>query len=384
MRVLHRASQLFLVCGCLIWLTACSASNPVSQARSQSTPSPQAKILGPGQQLLNQSARLLGSATTLHGLFTLTITGSLLKGELDDEIWRATPQKSRSLVLKSTLDLFPIGQLDIDNGQQLWQYEPARHVVYTGPDSSTDSELVLAGGQASDEQQVILTLALNIFEHSNATLVNENATVDGHSVEIIHISPQAGAGAATHFTYDGTVALDQQTHLPVELDLSLQGLGQVQLTVHSLELNQPLDPTLFAFTLPPGTTIEPFPSTSTGSSGNDLTLQQAQQQAGYHLLSIPNVQTAYTLQSLDALGIPGNQIYTLTYAFAGQTFTVSEGKALADLPLAGQSLSLRGTTAILATNGTTNTLSWTEHGIGVQISGTLKQAQLTSIANQLS
>ncbi|HEX4715171.1 MAG TPA: DUF4367 domain-containing protein, partial [Ktedonobacteraceae bacterium] len=93
---------------------------------------------------------------------------------------------------------------------------------------------------------------------------------------------------------------------------------------------------------------------------------------------------AYTLQSIDALGAPGSQIYALTYIFNGQNFTISQSKALANLPLSGSNLSLRNTTAMLSNSGNTSTLSWTEKGVGIQITGPLSKDQILAIANLLT
>jgi hypothetical protein len=90
------------------------------------------------------------------------------------------------------------------------------------------------------------------------------------------------------------------------------------------------------------------------------------------------------LHALDALGAPGNQIYAINYlAQPDSNFTISQGKTLANLPASGQHTSLRGTTATIATVGNTTTISWTEKGIGIQISGPLSATQLTTIANLL-
>jgi len=150
-----------------------------------------------------------------------------------------------------------------------------------------------------------------------------------------------------------------------------------------LTLNQPIDNSLFTFVPPAGVKVLPFPQ-PTPDTGS-LTLSQAQQQAGYHLLSIPTSQAAYTLQSVDALGAPGNQIYTLNYLYTqgNVKFSISEGKALANLPTTGQQLRLRGTTGTVSTVGNITTLSWTENGVGLQIAGQLGSDQLVAIANLL-
>lgn len=384
---LRKSNYLLLVSICLVLLSACSGNNPGSASQ---TPAPTPKpTISAAQQLLAQTAQLLGSAQTLHGIFDATISGPFLEGKLKSEIWRMVPNKSRTLVLKSTLNQFTTGSIVVSDGKHIWQYDPTQKVVYTGQvnNASAISGTPIASiSQGSDGQQLIFNIVQNILQHSVATLVSPTDTVSGHTVTTLHVSPQpqSNSKAVINFNYDGTISIDKQTHLPVLMDLTVQGFGHVQLVLSNLELNKPLSATLFTFRAPAGTTVEPFPTNNVNADNNSLTLQQAEQQAGYHLLSIPDTSSAYTLQSIDALGAPGNQIYTFTYTFNGSTFTISEGKSLADLPVAGQSLGLRNTTATFATSGKTNTLSWTEKGVGMQISGTLSQSQMKTIAELLA
>ena len=116
-----------------------------------------------------------------------------------------------------------------------------------------------------------------------------------------------------------------------------------------------------------------------------ISLAQAEQQAGYHLLSIPSSQTDYVLQSVTALGAPGNQIYTLNYTKGNLNFTIAEGKPLANLPaLPGQQVSLRGTAGVLSSENGGVTLAWTEKGVGIRITGNLSNEQAMSIASLLA
>lgn len=371
---------LLAVC-CLGLLAACGGSGNQQQAKSLATST---LVARQGQQLLAQSAQLLDSARTLHGIFDTTISGQLVNGELDSEIWRMGQNESRTLALKSTLNQVAGGTLFVDNGKQVWQYNPAQKSVYVG--SATTTGTGASGLSGDDAQALIFSAVQTIFTHSTATLVSSTGTIDGHPAYVLRVASQPGSFNSTtaRLSYTGTVSIDRQTRLPVAMDLALAGLGQARITVPSLVLNQPLAASLFTFTPPPGTKVLPFPSTSASSpAGNSLTLAQAEQQAGYHLLSIPTTQTAYHLQSIDALGAPGNQIYALSYTFNDQSFTLSESKALANLPLSGSSLHLRDTTAMFSTAGGTSTLSWTEKGVGIQMSGPLSERQLVAIANLL-
>ena len=138
---------------------------------------------------------------------------------------------------------------------------------------------------------------------------------------------------------------------------------------------------LLTFVPPAGVQVLPFPKT-TNETGT-LSLEQAQLQAGYHLFSIPAAQRSYQLQGIDALGAPGNQIFALNYVMGSSTFAISEGKSLANLPIAGQTVNIRGTTATLSTSANNTTLTWTEKGIGIQIAGNMSKDELLTIANLL-
>ncbi len=53
------------------------------------------------------------------------------------------------------------------------------------------------------------------------------------------------------------------------------------------------------------------------------------------------------------------------------SFTIAEGKPLANLPNDGQAVQLRNTNGTLATYNGIITLSWTENGVGIHITGKL-------------
>jgi len=359
----------------MLLLAACGGSSS-TPARPSPTPSPAPEQ---GAQLLAKAAQALNGAKTVHAIFALTLEGPSFNGTLTSELWNVPPDKSRTLVLQSTITQAPVGSITVSNGTQIWQYDPAKKVVYSGRVGTTGTN------NEGNANQSIFNLVRSIFGHSNATLVSTSASVNGHAAYDIHVTPQAqtsGSNANT-FSYNGDVYLDKTTDLPLQVKLNIQGLGQVTLNLSMLTLNQPIDNSLFTFVPPAGVKVLPFPQ-PTPDTGS-LTLSQAQQQAGYHLLSIPTSQAAYTLQSVDALGAPGNQIYTLNYLYTqgNVKFSISEGKALANLPATGQQLRLRGTTGTVSTVGNITTLSWTENGVGLQIAGQLDSGQLVAIANLL-
>jgi outer membrane lipoprotein-sorting protein len=368
----------------LLILAACSGS--ASTSSPPVTPVPKfspSSTSDRGTQLLAQAGQTLNGARTLHAIINIAIVGPSINGVIKSEIWNLAPNKNRTVVLQSTIRQFNSGTLTISDGKQIWQYNPRQKVAYNEQTSAAGTPTTGAG--AADQSQVIFDLVRSVFTHSNGTLVSSSVSVNGHAANDIAVTSQAqSSGTSTsNLNYVGDIFLDKTTNLPLRVTLHVQGLGQITLDLPMLALNQQLDQNLFAFTPPPGVKVLPFP-TDTSTTGT-LTLAQAQQQAGYHLLSIPASATTYHLLSVDALGAPGNQIYALNYLTQPNSkFTISQARALANLPVSGQHVSLRGTTGTISTVDTTTTLSWTEKGVGIQVAGSLSASQLTAIANLLA
>lgn len=389
---IHRL-KLVLPCALLLLLLTLAAcdSGPSSSTPS-ATPVPanspaSSPVSDRGTQLLSQAGQTLNGARTLHAIVDITIAGQAVNGTIKSEIWNVTPNKNRTVVLQSSIAQFGNGSIIVSDGKQIWQYNPQQKVVYNAQLStgSTGTPTLTSGEAAADQSQLIFNLVRSFFTQSNGNVVSSSATINGQAAYDIAITPKAQtSGSGTNnLNFAGDVFLDKTTNMPLRVTVHVQGIGQITLDLPTLVLNQQVDETLFTFTPPPGVKVVPFP-TDSSASGN-LTLAQAQQQAGYHLLSIPGSQTAYQLLSIDALGAPGNQIYVFNYQTQPNVkFTISQGKPLANLPTAGQHISLRGTTGTVSTAGSTPSIAWTEKGVGIQIVGPLSASQLTAIANLLS
>jgi len=367
----------------MLLLAACGSSS-ATQTPVQSTPTP---APAQGQELLTKAGQNLRTAKTLHAIFDITIVGTAVNGTVSTEVWNVSPDKSRTVVLQSTIKQFSTGSITVSNGKQVWQYDHAKKVVYTGQVSNNTG--TPTAGTGRDQTQFIMNIVQSVFTHSNATLVSSSASINGHDAYDIQVTSPASAQSSStgsgsgNFNYNGDVYIDKASMLPLQVKLTIQGFGQVTLGLPTLVLNQPVDNSLFTFVPPTGVQILPFPRTTTSDTGA-ITLEQAQQQAGYHLLSIPSSHTGYQLQGVDALGAPGNQIFTLNFAKGNTTFAISEGKSLANLPVSGQQVSVRGTTATLSSSGNTITLTWTEKGVGMQIAGNVSKDELLTIANLLA
>lgn len=389
MSLYRRAGLAVALVVMLLLVAACSGSGTAQTQKPTPTPSP-SPTAGPGQQLLAQVGQNLNTAKTLHGIFDLTISGQAFSGVVNLEIWNVSPNKSRTHVLQSSLAQLPTGLVTVTDGKQLWEYDPVKDVVYNGPATATgtsNSSSIFGGGGQS---QLIFNLIQSVFTHSSATLQSSSATINGHSADEIHVTPQTGGTGVTgpgNFSYDGNVYIDKATSLPLRVNLNIADIGQVVLDFPTLTLNAPIPDSTFTFVVPAGVKVQPLPKASaTPSAGaGALTLAQAQQEAGYHLLSIPATQTDYELEGVNALGAPGSQIFTLNYIKGNLSFTIAEGKSLANLPNSGgQPVTVRGVTGSLSTANNATTLAWTENGIGFRIAGAISGNQAESIAQLLS
>ena len=382
--ILISIQVLALVFGLLV-LAGCGDTTP-AQTNNKTVAPTATPTLGPGQQLLADAAQRLNTAKTLHTLLHVQINGDRDNGMLVSEVWNASPANSRSEVRQSTLANLATGTIFVSDGKQQWQYNPQQKVVFNGPIPQNTSGLSGTGfaGTSRGQSQLVLNLVQNILTQSEGTLKPSTQAIAGQQVSDVQVVPQSGALSigSGNVTYQGDVYISKETQLPVRFSLNIQGLGAVVVDLQNLVLNQPIDASLFSFHVPTGVKQEPFPtpSTSTGT----LSLPQAQRQAGYHLLSIPGTQTAYSLQSINALGAPGSEIYTLLYKQGEKNITLAEGKSLANLPgSGGKQVSVRGVTAQLSTDNTLKTLAWTEQGVGIRITGNLSEEELVAIAGML-
>src|ERR1700730_12958809 len=133
MKVLRRRKSATWICALLLLagalLVACGSTSQVqTKVVPKPTPTP-----GQGQQLLTKLANRLSTAKTLHGLFEMTLAGQTVNGILNSEVWNVAPDKSRTNVLRTTLPQVTAGAITVTNGQRIWQYNPAKKVVYSGP-----------------------------------------------------------------------------------------------------------------------------------------------------------------------------------------------------------------------------------------------------------
>ncbi|HET8910654.1 MAG TPA: hypothetical protein VFN23_04275, partial [Ktedonobacteraceae bacterium] len=226
----------------VLLLAACggSSSPTVKKATPTPTPTPAETPANPqGQALLQKVGKELTSARSLHGLFNLQITGQLFNGTLNSEIWNVSPNKNRTHILNSTISQFPTDMVTVTNGKQVWQYDPTKKVVYTGPQPQNTSSTSSAATQVGGQSQLVLGIIQTVFARSKATTLTDNLPLLGATTTDIHVVSQssstASGGTATpggnggSFQYTGDVYINKATQKPIRIDLGINSVGQVVL-----------------------------------------------------------------------------------------------------------------------------------------------------------
>lgn len=358
------------------------------------------------QPLLVQIASALDTAHTLHGSFTTSISSPVFNGTVNSELWKMAPGQSRSEIHQSTLAQEQSGSVTVTNGKQLWQYDPTNNIVYTGQadtnsnGNTASNALNGIAGAGSGQLQTLFALVQGIFEQGQGTLKPGTSIINARHAVDIHVvsastagSNPAGSGpfsgSQAALSYNGEVYVDQQTHLPLRVNVTIAGLGDVSMNFNSLALNPILPASTFTFATPAGASVQPLSAESNSTSStasSQLTLAQAEKQAGYHLLSIPGDQAQYQLNGVTLLGTHGNQTYELNYMKGNQSFTLAEGKPLANLPLdsAGQQVQIQGQSGMLSSSQGAVTVAWTQQGTGLRLIGPLSTTEEQAIANMLN
>jgi hypothetical protein len=154
-----------------------------------------------------------------------------------------------------------------------------------------------------------------------------------------------------------------------------QSTGQTVVDIPLLMLNEQIPAHTFTFTPPPDAKV-----LTTGP----LPFIQAQQEAGYHLLTIPDTQKGYTFEQVSAIGHSKDISYNLYYKTGSTNVIISERKTSLSPASSGAPVTVRGQSGSVITNSGITVLTWAEDGVQISIEGTLSKDQAISMAQVLS
>jgi len=335
----------------LVLLTSCGfGPSPQDQAAAQL-----------GKQLLAKAKHAFDTAKTFHEKFNITQTGPYSQQTATVEVQSQQTLREQLSVFQSSMPVFTAGSVTVEDGKYLWQYYPDHKIVHRSS----------AAPEGVNGNVTPLYLYKFVFTAPDATVTSSSATINGHAVYDVHLVSGSVDGG---LPYTGEIYIDKKTTLPVRIQFS-ESTGQAVVDIPLLVLNEPIPAHTFTFTPPADAKV-----LTTGS----LPLAQAEQEADYHLLTIPTTQKGYRIENVNAVGQAEEIAYNLNYSKGSTNFNISEGKFSPNQPTSGTPITVRGKPGtVVATSGVT-VLTWAEHGVRISIEGMLSKVQAMSVAQVLA
>jgi outer membrane lipoprotein-sorting protein len=330
------------------------------------------------EEIVEKMKDVEASTEDAHAIVEFNIQVEAMDMEVVVELWEERPNKFRAEVLEAGEAEFT-GVVSVTDGEQAWLYHPGDNLVVTGALGELESEDIPV-----NPQQLIQLMEEGIqwaTDKFDVELLGEE-DLDGIATYKLEFTPKEGEESGLPIPVDGKVTLWVEKDRWIALQAHLDGgsLATGWIRVRSYEFNTGLDGTRFQFEIPEGAEViniedmEPVP----------LTLDEAQQQTEFHLLTPAYVPNGVTLIDVFKVG----EALVLRYDHSTTSFTIVQG----DLPQpmmqtpSGQTteVSVRGQTATLIMDSSGNSfLNLTEDGVNIMIAGHVTQDEIIQVAESL-
>lgn len=238
---------------------------------------------GNAANIIKDSVGAAANVKDYQGTIDLTYTGTgagtismdiALKGGLGatDDGAAALPQ-FKGTVTKSTLPTVPSGTVAV-LGKTSFIYDPTSKVVLKGGPSSASSEVynLFLGSQ---------TKAITLFSSDLATpTLAGDEKVGNYNTSKITFAPKENVASTFGKGAKGTVWIDKDSKLPVQLDYQEEGGGQ-KWTISNLQVNKGVDDAKLSFTPPADAQV--VDATAFGTPVSVANLDEAKSKAGFAL-----------------------------------------------------------------------------------------------------
>lgn len=289
MKMKRSFTYLILLALCAGILAACGEEptpNPGSNTTTTAAATSGTSTSGNAATIIKDSVGAAVGVKDYQSTIDMTFTGTgagtlsmdvVLKGSLgaSDEGAAALPQ-FKGTVTKSTLSTIPAGTVAA-LGKTTLLYDPTNKVVLKGGASAASSEVynLFLGSQ---------TKAATLFSSDLATptLVGDEK-VGSYNTSRIDFAPKANVTSAFGKGAKGSVWIDKDSKLPVQLDYSEEGGGQ-KWTVSNLQVNKGVDDAKLTFTPPADAKV--VDSGQFGQTKEVANLDEAKASAGFALATV--------------------------------------------------------------------------------------------------
>lgn len=359
----------------------------------------------PGQvtadEIMQRMEAARNNLTTAHAIADVALDTPERSGTFSVEAWTQKTDKTdaagkpiaklRAKVLQaSEADL--VGTEFVNDGETFWLYSPKENKVVTGKLSEIKGGDV--GAQDPTAQMMQMQEMLQqIIDGSDVAIENQSEQIAGRDTWKIKLTPkpetqqqlQLGSVIATNLW------VDKQSDLPVKALIDAKDLGKVEATATTLELNQPIADSTFAFTPPAGAEVVNAADLAKQARPQTTTLDDARTQVSFPLLAPASLPDGVQLDEVQVLPMRGE---TVIQNFSGAVnFSLVQGQGgfpdqdRTPMGAQSQAVKVRGQDATLITGGTGaeqgTLLRWQENGVTIVIAGTLSAEQATALAESL-
>jgi outer membrane lipoprotein-sorting protein len=311
-----------------------------------------------------------------HAILEIQLEDPNQKIEMTVEVWESS-NRFRAELLETSSDEASPGSLIVNDGQQVWIYDPGRQEAWVGPAGADQPASPL--NNPREMVQYVDEAIQWVLARSEVTLAGQESIAGVPTWKLdfqLKDDPELGLPFAA--ASQGTLWVDQERWIVLQARLVVEGVAESAMRVRSFELNPGLSDALFTFEAPPGTTVQEIES----KQPQYMTLQEAQRE-NPRLLVPGDVPGGATL--IDVFKVQG--AFVLHYDHSDTTFTVVQGPTRAGQQPDGErsEVTVRGQPATLVADSERGTrfLTWTEDGVTYIIAGYIGQEEILRTAESL-
>jgi outer membrane lipoprotein-sorting protein len=326
------------------------------------------------QEIVEQVKAVEASTKDAHAILEIQLSDPSRELAMVVEVWESD-NRFRAELLESSSDEAAVGSIIVNDGQQMWIYDPAQNTVLVG-DTGADQP---AGplNNPRDMVQIVDEAIQWVLDRSDVKLVGEEE-VAGTLTYKLSFAPKEGQDLPFAAASEGTLWVDQERWIVLQARLAVEGVAESAMRVRSFELNPGIPDAVFTFDVPAGAAVQkaerPLPQ--------HMTLDDARAMADSLLVPtyLPNGVTLIDVFRVE-------EAFVLHYNHSETTFTVIQGPSQVGERPEGRTseVAVRGATGtLIADPGQGNHfLTWTEGGATYIIAGHIEVQDLLQVAESL-
>ena len=349
------------------------------------------------EELLVQTLESMETIIDAHAIVEFNLDTAEQKASGTVEAWIRKgdngPGAFRVEVLETSEEK-AAGAVVVSDGETIWAYDPSENKVLVGTheeamDMLKDSDMLAekqiemgeyksADFEHPENAEEAVQVLMEYFNVENTG----TETVGSEAAYLLKLVPIPDQMPDEFVAVGGFINLwiDKAISVPLAVEYAGGTLGEINITITSLELNTGLEDALFTFEIPPDTEVMGFADLAPQS----ISLEEAMASAEFKILAPMEIPEGATL--VDILEVQGAIIQRYTLPDGG-SFTIAQGMSEQTPPLSdeSESIDVRGVTGSMNVNedGSRVLLTWAEGDLIYSIAGDLTADQSILIAESM-